>query len=72
MYWTPTIHKEPIGARFIVSSKKGSTKFISRAVSKAFKLIFHQIQTFYDKSHFRSSFKQFKVIENSKSILEKL
>ena len=37
MYWTLTMHKELIGARF-VSSKDGGTKLISKVVSKAFKL----------------------------------
>ena len=36
-----------------------STKNSTKAVSEAFKLIFHQIQSFYNKSHFYSSFKQF-------------
>ena len=72
MYWTPKMHKNPIGARFIVASKKCSTKLLSKSVSKAFKLIFHQTQHFYDKSHFYSSIKQFWVIENSKPLLEKI
>ena len=59
MYCKPAMYKEPIGASLIVASKKCSTKLISKAVSKAFKLTFHQIQSFYDKSHFYSSFKQF-------------
>ena len=72
MYWTPKMHKNPIGARFIVASKKCSTKLLSKAVSKAFKLMFHQIQNFYDKSHFYGSFKQFWVIENTKPVLQKI
>jgi len=72
MYWTPKMHKNPIGARFIVASKKCSTKLLSKSVSKVFKLIFHQTQNFYDKSHFYSSFKQFWVIENSKPVLDKI
>ena len=71
IYWVPKMHEEPVGARFIVVSKKCCTKLILKAVSKAFKLIFHRIQSFYDKSHCYSSFKQFWVIEDSKSILEK-
>ena len=38
----------------------------------AFELIFHQIQSFYYKSHFYSSFKQCWVIKSSKPILEKI
>ena len=43
-----------------------------KAVSKASELIFYQIQNFYDKSHFYTSFKQSWVIENSKPVLKKL
>ena len=53
--------------------KKYSIKLISKAVFEVFKLIFHQIQNFYDESlHVYSSFKEFQVIENSKPILEKI
>ena len=69
MYWSPKMHKEAFGARFIVVSKKCSANFISKVVSQT---IFHQIQSFYDKSCFYFSFKQFQAIENSKPILEKI
>ena len=41
MYWIPKMHKNPVGTRFIVASSKCSTKPLSKAVSKAFKLIFN-------------------------------
>ena len=39
MYWIPKLHKTPIVARFIIASRKCSTKPLSKAVSKVFKLI---------------------------------
>ena len=57
IYWTSKTRREPIGVRFLVASKKCSTKLISSAISKTFKLTFHKIQSFYDKSHFCSSLK---------------
>ena len=71
MYWAPKMHKEAIGARFIVVSKNYSKKLISKVVSKACEIVFHQIQSFYDKSYLYFSFKQFWAIENSNNILEK-
>ena len=71
MYWTQKLHKEVIGTRFIVVSKNCSTKLISKVLSNAFKLIFHQRQSFYDKSYFYFLFKQFWAIENSEPIVEK-
>ena len=43
-----------------------------KALSKAFKLIFHQIQSFYEKSHFCSSFSQFWIIEIPSPLLKKI
>ena len=45
MYWGPKMHKDPIGACFLVAQKKCNKKFISKAVSEVFKLNFHQIQS---------------------------
>ena len=72
MYWTPKMQKELIHVRFIVVSKKCITKLISTAVSITYKLIFQQIKSFYDKSHFYPSLKEFCDIENSKLILENM
>ena len=52
MYWTPKMHKSPIGARFIVASKNCSTKPLTEAVSKIFKLIFRQLILFMRKVFF--------------------
>ena len=66
------MHKDPSGKPFFVVSKKSSTNLVLKAVSKAFKLIICPIQTFYDKSQFYSSFKQFWILENFKFTLEKI
>ena len=58
MYCTQKINKNLIIARFIVATKKCITRVISTTISKAFKLIFYQIQGFYNKSYFYSSFQQ--------------
>ena len=72
MYWIPKMHKNPIGTRFIVASSKCSTKPLSKGVSRAFKLIFDQIQNFHEKSTFYSNYKKFWVVENSFPIIQKL
>ena len=50
MHWLPKI---PTATRFIVQSRKYSTKGLSKAVTKAFKLIFKQNKNFYENLHFR-------------------
>ena len=51
MYWLPKIRKLPIGARFIVASKKYSTKS-SDVIYKVFKITFNHVESFYRKSLF--------------------
>ena len=72
MYWTPKMHKDPVGCRFIIASKNCSTKLLSKNVSKVFKLIYNQIENFHLKSTFYSNYKQFWVVQNSFPIVEKM
>ena len=59
----PKIHKIPTGTRFIVASRKCSTKALSKIVTKAFKLFTKQTQSFHKKSYFHSYYKKFQVID---------
>ena len=70
MYWTPKMHKTAIGHRFIVASKKWSTKHISKAVSSIFKLIFHQIENFHKNEKFLKNYNKFWVIQNVDPIID--
>ena len=72
MYGTPKMHKSPVGARFIIASKKCSTKPLTEAVSKTFKMIFAHVNSFHKKSRFYSGFNRFWVVENSFPVIEKL
>ena len=72
MYWMPKLHKNPIGSRFIIASKKCSTKPLSTVISRVFKMIFAHVESFHKKSHFYSSFKKFWVVQNSFPVLKKL
>ncbi len=70
MYWIPKMHKNPSGARFIIASKQCSTKQISKAVSNAFKLIFHQIENFHKKAKFLKNYNKFWVLQNIEPVLD--
>ena len=72
MYWMPKMHYSPSRARFIVASSACSSKPLSQAVSKVFKLLFHQVQNFHAKSTFYKNYNRFWVIENSSPIIERL
>ena len=64
MYWTPKMHKTPVGARFIIASKHCSTKAISKAVSSIFQLIFRQTENFHKKAKYISNYNTFWVLQN--------
>ena len=57
VYWSPKMHRKLISALLIIVSKKYSTDFSLKAFYKAFKLIYHQIQSFDDKITFLLSIK---------------
>ena len=72
MYWIPKMHKNPVGARFIIASKICSTKQVSKAVSNVFKLVYSQVENFHKKSKFLSGYNKFWVLQNSDPIIESL
>ena len=72
MYWTPKMHKTPIGARYIIASKACSTKKISKSVSNAFKVILKQMENFHHKSTFYTNYKKYWVVQNSMQIIADL
>ena len=72
MYWIPKMHKNPVGARFIVASKTCSTKPLTEVISNVFKMLYKHVEGFNNKSHFYSSFKKFWVVQNSFPIIKQL
>ena len=71
-YWLPKLHMAPTGASFIVAFRTCSTKALSKAVIKSFKLISKQIHSFQEKLHLYSDYKRFCVVENSKPVIDRL
>ena len=69
-YWMPKMHKTPVGARFIIASKKCSVKNISKNVSSVFKLFFRQLQSYWDKTFKYTGVKSFWVVENNKPVAD--
>ena len=55
-----------------MASEQCSTKKISKSVSSAFKLMYHQIENFHKKAKFLSNYNKFRVIQNPDPILESI
>ena len=72
MYWTPKMHKNPIGCRFIVASKVCSSKPLTEVVSRVFKVLYQHVESFHKKSRFFSGFSKFWVVQNSSPVVEHL
>ena len=61
--------RHPSGCRFIIASKRCSTKPLSKAVSSAFKLIFNQVERFHTKAKFFSNYNKFWVLKNADPVI---
>lgn len=72
IYWMPKMHYNPCRKRFIIASSRCSTKPLSKIVSKVFKHIFNQIQSYHNKCIFYKNYKKFWVLQNSFPLLQKL
>ena len=69
MHWTPKMHKDPTGARFIIGSKLSSLKPLGKAMTKIFKVIFHHKRRYYRKAGFYAGVKYFWCIESHKELI---
>ena len=72
IYWLPKMHKNPCKFRFIIAAPKCSIKPLNKAITAIFKLFFHQIQKYNQKSHFYSGIKSFWVVENNEAVINSL
>ena len=70
MYWTPKMHKNPSGCRFIIASKHCSTKPLSKSISSVFKLIFNQVEKFHKNAKFFNHYNKFWVLQNADPVLD--
>ena len=66
------MHKTPTQKKFVIVSRKCSTKTLSKAVTIDFKLILKHFESFLEKSHFGSDYKTVWVDENSKNVIDRL
>ena len=69
IYWIPKLHKNPVKFRFIIASKKCTTKVLSKNLSSIFTLFQRQIQTYYTKAHYYSGIKSYWIVHNRDPIL---
>ena len=72
IYWIPKMHKNPVGSRFIAGSRICALKPISKAFSKALKLILNHMRL-YSKTVFeRTNINYFWIIDNSLYFMDQI
>ena len=72
IYWIPKMHKNPVGNRFIAGSRICSIKTLSKAFSKALKVILNHMKLYHKTVLERSGFNGFWILDNSLELLEDL
>ena len=70
IYWLPKLHKNPVKFRFIIASKRCTTKMLSKDVSAMFSLFQKQIDTYNKKLHFYSGIKPYWIVQNREPVLQ--
>ena len=70
IYWTPKLHKNPVKFRFIIASKRCTTKVLSKDLSSIFSLFQKQIDTYYKKAHYYSGIKSYWIVQNRDPVLQ--
>ena len=70
IYWIPKLHKTPVKFRFIIASKKCTTKTLSKDLSSIFSLFQRQIENYHKKAHFYSGIKSYWIVQNRDPVLQ--
>ena len=70
IYWLPKLHKNPVGFRFIIASKRCTTKSLSKNVSSAFSLFQRQVDRYHKMAHFYSGVKTYWIVQNRNPVLD--
>ena len=58
-YWLPKIHMSLIGCRFIIASKRCTTKELRKRATSAFKIIYNSVKKYHEKSRYFSGTSSF-------------
>ena len=72
MYWTPKMHKSPVGERFIIASPKCSLKPLLKDATSILKLFQKQIQSYHDQERIWKGVSNFWVILNNQPVIDRI
>ena len=70
IYWTPKMHKTPVGSRFIIGNPRSSLKPLTKDITSISKLFFKLISALNDKIKFYTGINHFWIVNNNNKLVE--
>jgi len=70
IYWTPKMHKNPVGTRFIIGNPTSSLKPLTKNITSICKTFLHVMTRYYNKLDFMSGTKHLWIAQNNKQFVE--
>jgi len=70
IYWTPKMHKNPVGTRFIIGNPLSSLKPLTKDVTQLCKLFLRLMTSYYKKVDYMSGTKHLWIAENNNDLIE--
>ena len=70
MYWTPKIHKTPIGTRFIIGNPRSTLKPLTKDITQICKRFLEALTLYYNKVDFMSGTKHLWITQNNNQFIE--
>ena len=72
IYWTPKMHKTPVGTRFIIGNPCSSLKPLSKDITAICKLFFGLHTRYYEKTQYLTGINYFWIVQNNNQLLENI
>jgi hypothetical protein len=73
IYWTPKMHKNPIGTRFIIGNPCSSLKLLTKSITKICKLFWESsISSYYNVKRYFSGVNHLWIAQNNHKVLESI
>jgi len=70
IYWTPKMHKTPVGSRFIIGNPRSSLKPLTKHITSISKLFFQLITSWSNKIKYWTGINHLWVVHNNNKLVE--
>ena len=70
IYWTPKMHKTPVGSRFIIGNPRSSLKPLTKDITAISKRFFQNLTNYYNKIKYMTGINHFWIVHNNNKLVE--